>query len=222
MCKINEPALWGEEGMIIAYTELDKKIRREKRQIYDFFSRGAKHVFIERHHGERTEFTKALNLITAGDHLMVETMDQLGRNYQELITVVKTLKEKKASLLVTSIPLLSRPIVDFKVSQFVEELLIQLLKDMKEREKLEHKRRQAEGIQAAKEKGVYKGKPTLYAADAKDPEKRSAYYNIVKMLKDGEPIQKIARQHQIARTTVYRIKQELNQLEKDGDACQFD
>ncbi len=205
--------------MIIAYTEIDKIKRKESKQIQSFWKQGAKHVFIEQDRETRAEFIKALNLVKTGDYLMVETIDQLGRNHEELVKVIKELIAKEAGLLITSIPLLNQPLDDPKFTRFVEELLLQLLKNMKERETLERRRKQAEGIRAAKEKGVYKGRPALYAADAKDPAKRLAYHSIVKMLKAGESVQKIAREHEVTRTTVYRIKQELDTLETGEETC---
>nr|WP_271398861.1 helix-turn-helix domain-containing protein [Salinicoccus roseus] len=71
------------------------------------------------------------------------------------------------------------------------------------------KRRQAQGIAIAKSKGVYKGRPILYAPNARDPQKRLVYHRVVAMLNDGMAISKIAKEVGITRQTVYRIKNEL-------------
>ena len=68
------------------------------------------------------------------------------------------------------------------------------------------KRRQAQGIKVAKEKGVYKGRPLLYSPNAKDPQKRIIYHRVVEMLEEGKAISKIAKEVNITRQTVYRIK----------------
>lgn len=75
-----------------------------------------------------------------------------------------------------------------------------------EQERNESKRRQAQGIQVAKDKGVYKGRPLLYSPNAKDPQKRIIYHCIVEMLEEGKVISKIAKEVNITRQTVYRIK----------------
>ena len=49
------------------------------------------------------------------------------------------------------------------------------------------------GIQVAKEKGVYKGRPLLYSPNAKDPQKRIIYHRVVEMLEEGQSISKIAK-----------------------------
>ena len=77
-----------------------------------------------------------------------------------------------------------------------------------EQERNESKRRQAQGIQVAKEKGVYKGRPLLYSANAKDPQKRVIYHKVVEMLKEGTAISKIAKGVNITRQTIYRIKRD--------------
>ena len=57
-----------------------------------------------------------------------------------------------------------------------------------------------------RKKGVYKGRPLLYSANAKDPQKRIIYHRVVEMLEEGTAISKIAKEVNITRQTVYRIK----------------
>lgn len=79
-----------------------------------------------------------------------------------------------------------------------------------EQERTESKRRQAQGITIAKEKGVYKVRPVLYSPKAKDPQKRLVYHRVVSQLQEGIAISKIAAETGITRQTVYRIKHEMN------------
>ncbi|OUK32601.1 helix-turn-helix domain-containing protein, partial [Enterococcus faecium] len=67
---------------------------------------------------------------------------------------------------------------------------------------------QAQGIKIAKANGVYKGRPKLYSADAKDPQRRLVYKSIVEDLKNGVAIAKIAKDYNVTRQTVYRIKKD--------------
>ncbi|MDU7187778.1 MAG: helix-turn-helix domain-containing protein, partial [Klebsiella sp.] len=64
----------------------------------------------------------------------------------------------------------------------------------------------------AKEKGVYKGRPLLYSPNAKDPQKRVIYHRVVEMLEEGKAISKIAKEVNITRQTVYRIKHDNDDL----------
>ncbi|MDD9396391.1 helix-turn-helix domain-containing protein, partial [Staphylococcus aureus] len=94
--------------------------------------------------------------------------------------------------------------------KFMKDLIIQILAMVSEQERNESKRRQAQGIQVAKEKGVYKGRPLLYSPNAKDPQKRIIYHRVVEMLERGESITKISKEVNITRQTVYRIKHDNN------------
>jgi DNA invertase Pin-like site-specific DNA recombinase len=62
-----------------------------------------------------------------------------------------------------------------------------------EQERNESKRRQAQGIQVAKEKGVYKGRPLLYSPNAKDPQKRIIYHRVVEMLEEGKQLVRLRK-----------------------------
>jgi len=69
---------------------------------------------------------------------------------------------------------------------------------------------QAQGIKIAKANGVYKGRPKLYSADTKDPQRRLVYRSIVQDLENGVAISTISKNYNITRQTVYRIKRDLS------------
>ena len=79
---------------------------------------------------------------------------------------------------------IGNPLLD----KFMKDLIIQILAMVSEQERNESKRRQAQGIKVSKEKGVYKGRPLLYAPNAKDPQKRVIYHRVVEMLEEGQAI----------------------------------
>ncbi|HBI6856638.1 MULTISPECIES: recombinase family protein [Listeria] len=199
--------------MIIAYARVSSTDQNLDRQMEEFKKHGAEKIFVEKKSGaniiNREEFNKALSFAREGDFFMVEAIDRLGRNYTEIVQTVNFLKEKNIGLLVTSVPLLSEPLGDPLLDKFVKDLILQLLAMIAERERTESKRRQAQGIAIAKEKGVYQGRPKLYSAEAKDPQKQAVYYQIVHMLEAGLPIKHIANKNGVTRSTVYRIKNEL-------------
>ncbi|MBO0432824.1 helix-turn-helix domain-containing protein, partial [Enterococcus sp. DIV0660C] len=92
---------------------------------------------------------------------------------------------------------------------FIKDLIIQILAMIAEQEHTESKRRQAQGIKIAKANGVYKGRSKLYSANTKNPQRRLVYENIVKDLNEGIAISKIAKEYNITRQTIYRIKKEV-------------
>ena len=98
---------------------------------------------------------------------------------------------------------IGNPLLD----KFIKDLIIQILAMIAEQERTESKRRQAQGIKIAKANGVYKGRPKLYSADTKDPQRRLVYKSIVQDLKnEWVAISKIAKDYNITRQTIYRIK----------------
>ena len=107
--------------------------------------------------------------------------------------------------MITSIPTMNDEIGNSLLDKFMKDLIIQILAMVSEQERNESKRRQAQGIQVAKEKGVYKGRPLLYSPNAKDPQKRVIYHRVVEMLEEGQAISKIAKEVNLTRLTVYRI-----------------
>lgn len=85
-----------------------------------------------------------------------------------------------------------------------------------EREKILNRQRQ--GIVTAKAKGVYKGRQSVYTEDSPDPQKKIIYNNILTMLKYGNPVIKIAKENQVSRETVYKIKRKLESNASDNDS----
>jgi DNA invertase Pin-like site-specific DNA recombinase len=181
-----------------------------ERQIDNLKTFGVEKIFTEKQSGKSVEnrpvFQEALNFVRMGDRFVVESIDRLGRNYDEVINTVNYLKDKEVQLMITSLPMMNGVIGNPLLDKFMKDLIIQILAMVSEQERNESKRRQAQGIQVAKEKGVYKGRPLLYSTNAKDPQKRIIYHRVVEMLKEGTAISKIAKEVNITRQTVYRIK----------------
>ena len=82
----------------------------------------------------------------------MESIDRLGRNYDEVINTVNYLKEKEVQLMITSLPMMNEVIGNPLLDKFMKDLIIQILAMVSEQERNESKRRQAQGIQVAKEK----------------------------------------------------------------------
>ncbi|MED4227525.1 recombinase family protein [Neobacillus cucumis] len=199
--------------MKVAYARVSTEDQNLERQIENLKSFGAEKIFAEKKSGaavnNREQFQKALDFVRDGDYFMVEAIDRLGRNYSEIIETVTTLKNKNAGLIVTSMPILAEAIGNPLLDRFMKDLIVQILAMVAEMERTESKRRQAQGIKIAKEKGIYKGRPSLYSPNAKNPQKRLVYQEVVRMLESGVPIKQIAEKNAITRSTVYRIKREL-------------
>lgn len=194
--------------MIVGYARVSSVDQNLERQLENLKTFGAEKIFTEKQSGQSIEnrpvFQEALNFVRMGD--------RLGRNYDEVINTVNYLKEKEVQLMITSLPMMNEVIGNPLLDKFMKDLIIQILAMVSEQERNESKRRQAQGIQVAKEKGVYKGRPLLYSPNAKDPQKRVIYHRVVEMLEEGKAISKIAKEVNITRQTVYRIKHDNDDL----------
>ena len=196
--------------MIVGYARVSSIDQNLERQLENLKSFGAEKIFTEKQSGKSVEnrpiFQEALNFVRMGDRFVVESIDRLGLNYDELSHAVNYLKDKEVQLMITSLPMMDEVIGKPLLDKFMKDLIIQILAMVSEQERNESKRRQAQGIKVAKEKGVYKGRPLLYSANAKDPQKRIIYHRVVEMLEEGQAISKIAKEVNITRQTIYRIK----------------
>lgn len=201
----------------VAYARVSSIDQNLDRQIDELKNFGAEKLFIEKQSGatirQRPIFLEALNFVRESDIFIVEAIDRLGRDYEEIIQTVNFLKSKSVHLVITSLPITAEAISNPLIDRFIKDLIIQILAMIAEQERTESKRRQAQGIKIAKEKGIYKGRPKIYSLDSKDPQKRVVYRNIVEELKVGTSISEISRNYGITRQTVYRIKKEV-ELEK--------
>lgn len=200
--------------MKVAYARVSTLDQNLNRQIEVFKKFGAEKIFTEKLSGknisDRIVFQEAMSFIREGDQFIVEAIDRLGRNYDEIIQTVNFLKQKNVQLIITSLPITAEAIGNPLLDKFIKDLIVQILAMIAEQERTESKRRQAQGIAIAKQKGVYKGRPILYSPNAKDPQKRLVYHRVVSQLKEGKAISHIAKDVGITRQTVYRIKNELN------------
>ena len=195
--------------MIIGYARVSSTDQNLERQIDNLKIFGVEKIFTEKQSGKSVEnrpvFQEALNFVRMGDRFVVESIDRLGRNYDEVINTVNYLKDKEVQLMITSLPMMNEVIGNPLLDKFMKDLIIQILAMVSEQERNESKRRQAQGIQVAKEKVYIKG-VRYFIQNAKDPQKRIIYHRVVEMLKEGTAISKIAKEVNITRQTVYRIK----------------
>lgn len=196
--------------MKIGYARVSTKDQNLERQIEILKRYGATKIFEEKQSGknikDRKVFQEVMDFVREEDTLIVDALDRLGRNYDEVIKTVDFLREKNVKLIITSLPMMNEIVGNELFDKFLKNSIIQLLAMISEQERNESKRRQAQGIKVAKEKGIYKGRPVLYSPNAKDPQKRLVYYRVIEMLEQGVSISKISKDVGITRQTIYRIK----------------
>ncbi|MDN5603737.1 MAG: recombinase family protein, partial [Staphylococcus equorum] len=96
--------------MIVGYARVSTIDQNLDRQIENLEAFGAEKIFTEKQSGKSIEdrpiFIETLNFVRMGDRLIVESIDRLGRNYDEIIQTVNYLKEKEVQLMITSLPMM--------------------------------------------------------------------------------------------------------------------
>lgn len=201
--------------MKIGYARVTTTDQNLDRQIEALERVGAEKIFQEKLSGksmtERLELQNALQFLREKDILIVESLDRLGRNYDDIVQMVQKLDQKEIGLIVLNLPILHQEMGDQNLQKLIRNMIVQLLSWTAQNEREEIKRKQRQGIEIAKRKGHYKGRPVKYSAEAKNPRDRMIYHVIVNKLKQEEPIKKIAKDAGVTRDTVYRIKKELPQ-----------
>ena len=199
--------------MKVGYARVSTTDQNLDRQVEALERAGAEKIFEEKMSGksmtERLELQKALQFLREKDTLIVESLDRLGRNYDDIVQMVQKLDQKEIGLIVLNLPILNQEMGDPNLQKLIRNMIVQLLSWTAQNEREEIKRKQQQGIEIAKRKGHYKGRPVKYSADAKNPRDRMTYHVIVNKLKQEEPIKKIAEETGVTRDTVYRIRKEV-------------
>jgi len=110
---------------------------------------------------ERPAYKMLVAKLKAGDSLYIKSIDRLGRNYEEIQNQWRILaKEKGVDIVVLDMPLLDTRLNKDLMGTFIADLVLQILSFIAQSERDTIRKRQAEGIQIAKSKGVRFGRPT--------------------------------------------------------------
>lgn len=126
-------------------------------------------IFVDRQSGKdfaRPAYKKLMRKLHAGDTLYIKELDRLGRNKTEIKEELSKLRSKKIRVRITNIP---TTMIDFKDSDWildmVTNILVEVLSAVAEQERITNHQRQAEGIAAARARGVHLGRPHLDLPD---------------------------------------------------------
>ena len=120
-------------------------------------------VFLDKLSGkdlERPQYKRLVRRLRAGDALVIKSIDRLGRNYGEIQEQWRLItKVKRADIVVLDMPLLDTRQRDRGLTgTFIADLVLQILCYVAQVERENIRRRQAEGIAAAKARGVHFGR----------------------------------------------------------------
>ena len=153
--------------MEYGYIRVSTKEQNEQRQLIALreFGIESRRIYIDKQSGkdfERPQYKRMIRKLKAGDTLAVKSIDRLGRNYEEILEQWRIItKEKRASIVVLDMPLLDTRQNRDLTGTLIADIVLQLLSYVAQTEREFIRQRQAEGIAAAKARGVRFGKKPI-------------------------------------------------------------
>ena len=160
-----------EETKIYGYMRVSSREQNEDRQRIALLEMGVpeKNIFMDKLSGKdfaRPQYKKLLRKLDDHSVLYVKSIDRLGRNYTDLNEQWRIItKERKADIVVIDMPILDTRREKNLLGTFISDIVLALLSFVAENERTNIRQRQAEGIAAAKAKGVKFGRPPLPIPD---------------------------------------------------------
>lgn len=187
-----------EERQLIALKELDVNLDR---------------IFMDKQSGkdfQRPQYKKMVRGLRKNDLIYIKSIDRLGRNYSEILEQWRILtKERGVDIVVLEMPLLDTRRGKDLMGTFLSDIVLQVLSFVAENERSNIKQRQAEGIAAAKARGVQFGRPKIEIPD-----------NFMQLVSQWENkkirLSYVLEVCQISKATFYR---RLNQCRQNDEVC---
>ncbi len=167
------------------------------------------HLFIDKQSGkdfERPQYKKMIKKIRKGDLVYIQSIDRLGRNYEEVQRQWRILtKEIGVNVCVINMPLLDTRNGKDLMGTFIADIVLQILSFVAESERSNIKKRQAEGIAAAKARGVHLGRPRK--------ETPADFPEIITLLENGEiSLSEALKRTAMSQSLFYRKRREYKQI----------
>lgn len=152
-------------GKQYGYVRVSTREQNEDRQLIALGEMAVprENIFVDKQSGKdfrRPEYRRMLRRMRRDDLLYIKSIDRLGRNYAEIQEQWRLLtKEKGVDIVVLDMPLLDTRRGKDLMGTFLSDVVLQVLSFVAENERVNIRQRQAEGIAAAKARGVKFGRP---------------------------------------------------------------
>lgn len=199
---------------VYGYVRVSSSDQNEDRQMISMQEADVpnKNIFIDKQSGKdfnRPNYKKLLKKLKQGDILYIKSIDRLGRNYEEIQTQWRVItKEIGADVVVIDMPLLDTRRDKNLLGTFISDIVLQLLSFVAENERVNIRQRQAEGIKAAKKRGVRFGRPTKDVPHNFDD-------IVSKWVRKEITVQEIMKMYNISESTFYRRLREHRALKSN-------
>lgn len=188
---------------IYGYIRVSSTDQNEDRQLMAMQSLGIAqtNLFIDKQSGKdfkRPAYKRLIKRLRSGDLLYILSIDRLGRNYEEIQNQWRLLtKEKNVDIAVIDMPLLDTRHGKDLMGTFIADLVLQILSFVAQNERENIRKRQAQGIAAAKARGVQFGRPVKSLPDN--------FEEMIVLWSKGElSVAEIAKRCGISEATFYR------------------
>ncbi len=156
---------------LYGYCRVSSVGQKEDRQLIAMIRKHVpiKNIYVDKQSGKdfnRPQYKKLLRKLDENTVLYIQSIDRLGRNYQEIQEQWRIItKEKKSDIVVIDMPLLDTRREKDLTGTFLSDIVLQVLSFVAENERKNIKQRQTEGIAAAKARGVKFGRPSVSLPD---------------------------------------------------------
>ena len=156
---------------IYGYIRVSSTDQNEDRQLDALRELGIplERIFVDKQSGKdfnRPQYRKLVQKLKTGDLLYVLSIDRLGRNYDEIQNQWRLLtKERGVDIAVIDMPLLDTRLNKDLMGTFIADIVLQILSFVAQNERENIRKRQAEGIAAARARGVHMGRPVKRPPD---------------------------------------------------------
>ncbi len=147
------------------YVRVSTREQNEDRQLIALHELNIpeRNIYMDKQSGkdfERPQYKRLVRRMKKDDLLYIKSIDRLGRNYSEILEQWRVLtKEKGIDIVVLDMPLLDTRRGKDLMGTFLSDIVLQVLSFVAENERVNIRQRQAEGIAAAKARGVRFGRP---------------------------------------------------------------
>lgn len=198
---------------IYGYVRVSSQDQNEDRQLIALQDKRVdpKMIFIDKQSGkdfDRPQYKKMTKKLKPGDLLYVLSIDRLGRNYEEIQRQWRVLtKDIGIDICVIDMPLLDTRNGKDLMGTFIADLVLQILSFVAQSERENIKKRQAEGIAAARARGVHLGRPPK--------ETPADFAQIVKEWESGKILfNEALKRSGLTEATFYRRRRELKRTDE--------
>lgn len=153
--------------MEYGYVRVSTREQNEQRQMIALAEYGIdeKRIYLDKQSGkdfERSGYKRLLRKLKSGDTLVIKSIDRLGRNYEEILAQWRLItRDKQVGIVVLDMPLLNSREDRDLTGTVISDIVLQLLSYVAQTEREFIRQRQAEGIAAAKSRGVRFGRKAM-------------------------------------------------------------